>query len=206
MEWLCGSACLPASVFFVWRLTSVTRGARKRDAKLAEILHPISQKLADKETVTKEEIAVLSRLPQYRPMLYDMLKHFDRLDLFPEAGLTMTAQGEGVLAYWMMHPNELQDAPETMELVEVLDRDLAGMLQGIFNGTIGKFLVFRYRMPQGHWAGSDWLLGLAGPFIEKNLPYSAIVSAFSRCGDKFGEVAPTELVDWYIGIMTRKTA
>ncbi len=98
-----------------------------------------------------------------------------------------------------MHPNELQDAPSEIQVVEEVDRDL--------QGERGKFLVFRYRMPAGHWAEKDgWLVGLAGPFFDKDVPYSGLAGAFSRCGDKFGEVKPLELIDWYIGIVTRKRA
>src|SRR5262245_60439548 len=101
--------------FIWWRYTSVARGARQRDEKLLVVLDPIAERLSRKDPVTAEEIANLSRQPQYRPMLYQLLKHFERLDLFPAEALTMEAQGAGVLAYWMMHPNELQDAPKEIE-------------------------------------------------------------------------------------------
>ena len=183
--------------FIWWRYTSVARGARQRDAKLLAVLDPIAEKLSKKEPVTAEEIAALSSQPQYRPMLYSMLKHFERLELFPAEALSIEAQGAGVLAYWMMHPNELQDAPCEIELVEEIDRDL--------RGERGKFLVFRYRMPPGHWEEkAGWMLGLAGPFLHNDVPYSGVASAFSRCGDKDGKVKPQELIDWYIGIVTRK--
>lgn len=132
-------------------------------------------------------------------MVYQLLKHFERLDLFPSKDLTIPAQGEGILAYWLMHPNELQDAPSEIELVEEVNRDI--------QGEHGKFLVFRYRMPAGHWAAKDgWNLGLAEPFLERDVPYSGVAGGFSRCGDRFGEVNPPELIDWYIGMVTRKSA
>src|SRR5262245_52009872 len=68
--------------FVWWRYTSVARGARQRDEKLLAVLDPIGQRLSKKEPVTAEEITNLSRRPQYRPVLYQMLKHFERLDLF----------------------------------------------------------------------------------------------------------------------------
>jgi hypothetical protein len=183
--------------FLGWRYTSVARGARQRDEKLMRVLDPIARRLAKKEEVTPEDIANLSRQPQYRPMLYQLLKHYERLDLFPSADLSIAAQGAGVLAYWLMHPNELQDAPAEIELVEEIERDL--------QGERSKFLVFRYRMPAGHWAERNgWILGLAGPFFENDVPYSGLAGGFSRCGDKAGEVKPSELVDWYIGIVEGK--
>jgi len=61
-------------------------------------------------------------------------------------------------------------------------------------------------MEQGHWAGDDWILGLSGPFFKNDVPYSGIASAFSRCDDKYGEVQPAELVDWFIGMVEAKGA
>jgi hypothetical protein len=183
--------------FLWWRFTSVARGARQRDEKLLVALDPIVEKLSKKESVTAIEVATLSSRPQFRPMLYQMLKHFERLDLFPSDCLSREAQGAGVLSYWMMHPNELQDAPCEIELVENVERDV--------QGERCEFLVFRYRMPPGHWAEKDgWLLGLAGPFLENDIPYSGVATGFSRI-DKHGEVNPPDLIDWYLGLSTRKS-
>ncbi|HUQ72627.1 MAG TPA: hypothetical protein VM165_24070 [Planctomycetaceae bacterium] len=185
------------AAFIGWRYTSVARGRRQRDEKLLRILDPIGYRLSKKEKVTADEIATLSRQPKFRPMLYRMLEHFERLDLFPSEHLSISAQGAGILSYWMMHPNELQDAPESIELVEEVKRRI--------RGGRASFLVFRYRMIPGHWAEKDgWLLGLAGPFFDDDLPYSGIASGFSRCGDKYGVVKPSELIDWYIGIQEGK--
>jgi hypothetical protein len=183
--------------FLWWRWTSVSRGARQRDEKLLRVLEPVAQRLAAKEQVDEAEIAALARQPQYRPMLYDMLAYFERIDLFPLGDLAPVAQGEGRLAYWMMHPNELQDAPSEIELVEEVVRQRHGLDL--------KFFVYRYRMAAGHWAHKDgWLLGLAGPFLEKDAPYSGPAGGFSRCGDKEGVIKPAELVDWYLGMMEKK--
>jgi hypothetical protein len=35
-------------------------------------------------------------------------------------------------------------------------------------------------------------------------PYENIVGGFSRAGDVAGNVAPAELVAWYVGMMTKK--
>ena len=98
----------------------------------------------------------------------------------------------------MMHPNELQDAPSEIELVERVVRERHGVRL--------KFFVYRYRMPAGHRASKDggWLLGLAGPFLDSNTPYSGPAGGFSRCSDKDGIVKPADLVDWYLGLMARK--
>jgi hypothetical protein len=183
--------------FVWWRFTSVGRGARQRDERLLKRLDPIAQRLLAKEKVAEEEIAALARQPQYRPMLYAMLAHFERLDLFPLGYLTPVAQGEGRLVYWMMHPNELQDAPADIELVEEVVRERHGLRL--------TFFVYRYRMAEGHWAHKDgWLLGLAGPFLDNDPPYTGPAGGFSRGSDKDGIVKPADLVDWYLGMMQKK--
>jgi hypothetical protein len=196
-----GVLVLAFAAFIWWRYTSVERGARQRDDKIARMLDPLGEKLAKKEPVSPDEVAALAAQPHVRPMLYALLKHFERLDLFPARYLDAKSQGEAQLAYWMMHPNELQDAPEEIELIESITRPLDGA------GENGEFLVFRYKMAEGHWAAKHgWLLGLAGPYLKNDVPYSGIAGAFSRIGDKHGEVEPNELVDWYIGMATRKGA
>lgn len=181
--------------FIWWRYTSVARGARRRDQKILPLLDPVGEKLAAGRTPAPDEIEALAKNPVTRSSLYEILKHFERLDLFPKELRSETAQAEALLVYWMMHPNELQDAPQEMELTETITRPV--------QGESCRFYVFRYRMPDGHWAGADWRLGLAGPFIDREPPYAGGAGAFSRCGDKYGEVDPAELVDWFLGVFQR---
>ena len=184
--------------FLVWRVTSVSRGARKRDDRILKLVQPIGEKLADGQDVSSNEIAELAGLPQTRPLLYEMLKRFEKTDLFPDRHRELKSQGEAQLAYWLMHPNELQDPPAQIEWIETCPREI--------DGKQADFLVFRYKMEHGHWAGDDWLLGLAGPFFKNDVPYSGIASAFSRCDDKYGEVQPAEMVDWFTEMVRGKNA
>jgi hypothetical protein len=197
--WVGLGVLLAAVVAFIWwRWTSVERGARQRDEKIIRALDPLREKLNQKQSVTVEEVQALADTRQFRPLLYSLLEYLDRLELFPERYLDSRSQAESILAYWMMHPNELQDIPRELELVEIVRRPIADEKLDFF--------VFRYKMAPGHWAMTDdcWLLGLAGPFFDNDTPYSA--GAFSRCGDKHGEVQPGELVDWYIGMVHGKVA
>jgi hypothetical protein len=156
------------------------------------LIDPLADKLSAGETPSSEEINELARSPVTRSFVYELLKHYERLDLFPEQYRSETAQAESILVHWMMHPNELQDAPDQTELIETVEREV--------DDRHCRFHVFRYRMPAGHRAGDAWLLGLAGPFFENDPPYCGVAGAFSRCADKHGDVDPEELVDWYIRI------
>ena len=97
----------------------------------------------------------------------------------------------------MMHPNELQRAPDVIEFIETITRTV--------NRRETEFHVYRYKMAPGHWASQyGWLLGLAGPMPTDPEPYSEMPGAFSRVGDLDGKVTPTELVDWYVGMLRGK--
>ncbi len=176
----------------------VRRGERLRFAKVLPLVDPIGEKLAAGEVPTPDEIERVARVSFARADLYQILKLFERLDLFPQHLKTPEAQAEATLVYWLIHPNEMQDAPEDIELVEKVVREL--------DGDSCDFFVFRYRMPDGHWAAGDgWQLGVSGPFRKNDLPYSDFAGAFSRF-DKYGEVEPSELVDWYIRRVTGRRA
>lgn len=185
-------------VFIIWRWTSVGRGMRQRDESLLSRLDPIGQKLESGETVSPEEIAKLASRPEIRFMLFAMLRHMEHPELIPSGHTSSVAQGESALAYWMMHPNELGDAPDKMELLETIRRSVG-------EGREVEFHVYRYKMAEGHWAAKEgWLLGLAGPMRNEAEPYTEMPGAFSRVGDVDGTIKPSELVEWYAGILQRK--
>jgi hypothetical protein len=185
------------AAFIVWRWTSVARGARKRDEKLATRIDPIGKKLDAGESVSTGEVEAMAARPEVRHMLFTALRQMGRSELVPSNYSSSVAQGESALAYWLMHPNELQDAPESIELVETIKRAI--------NGQDADFHVYRFRMTTGHWAAKEgWLLGLAGPMPTAAEPYSNMPGAFSRAGDIEGKVKPAELVDWYVDMLCRK--
>lgn len=183
--------------FIIWRWTSVGRGAQQRDKKLIARFDPIGKKIDAGETISLQEIEALAERPENRYMLFAMLRHMNKSDLLPTKYSSSVSQGESALAYWLMHPNELQDAPEEIKVIETVRKPV--------NGQEADFHVYRYRMPAGHWAAKNgWLLGLAGPMIIGSEPYADMPGAFSRAGDIEGNVKPSELIDWYVGMMRQK--
>jgi len=183
--------------FLVWRRTSVARGARQRDERLVARLDPVGKKIEAGETVSPQEIESLAAHPEIRHMLFMMLRHMEQPDLLPTQYSSSVAQGESALAYWAMHPNEFRDPPEAIEFVETVKRSVGGQE--------ADFHVYRFRMPAGHWAAQDgWILGLAGPMEIGAEPYAYLPGAFSRAGDAVGKVKPSELVDWYVGMLRHK--
>ena len=60
-----------------------------------------------------------------------------------------------------------------------------------------RFVRLKYQMPEGHLAGGDWQLGIAGPYFKESLPYEGEGGVFARVGDRQGEV---DRGDWLTGI------
>ena len=198
-----GYIILPVVAFIVliiafvwWRYTSVARGMRQANEQIVPLINPIVEKIVAGQEPTAQDIEHATSKSFARPTLYNALKYHERLDLFPEHLTSQEVQAEAMLTYWLMHPNESGAAPDKIELVEKVSRRL--------DGQQCNFFVFRFMMADGHWQAKDgWLLGVAGPFKEHDVPYSVDADAFAG-GDKYGQVLPTELVDGYAGMADKK--
>lgn len=192
--YIVGAVVASIAAFVVWRWTSVARGMRQRDQQILPLLEPIATLLEQGKSVASDEVEAAASRPYARPLLHQMLHRYDRLDLFPAKYRNRESHAEAALMYWMAHPNELAGYPEAMALVETIS-----------HGS-NDFLVYKYLMPEGHWArASGWLLGVVGPYTEGD-PYASSASAFSRAADKADEVKPAELVAWYAGLRGDRVA
>jgi len=180
-------------LFFIRQHLSVRRGIRNRDAALFQQLVPVAEALESGTSLDPALVARLAAVAELRGPLYRMLASHGRQNLFPQQYLNRDAEGIHVLTHWMLHPHELQAAPESIEPLATLTRAVAG--------RPGEFRVYRYRMPAGHWAGQQWLLGLAGPFFDGEEPYHSVAGGFSRVSDVQGKVSPDALADWYVKLV-----
>ena len=197
MWYVLGGIVTVIIVFLFWRITSVSRGGRQRDQRIMDMLEPFGERVLAGETVSPDEIISWAQRPESRHILIQCLPNLKYKELLPPDFFTGVSQGEASLAYWMMHPNELEDPPERIEHVESLRKELAGV-DSLFH-------VYRYRMPVGHWAhGGEWLLGLVGPIDDRQEPYSYMPMAFSRADDKEGSLSSGELIDWWVDMLEKK--
>jgi hypothetical protein len=185
------------AAWVLWRYTSVARGARWRDRQIVPLLDPLAAKLERGEAVSPQDVAQVAALPQTRLMLWYLLEQFDAGNLFPADLRSRPSQAIAQLAYWMLHPNEFGAVAEQWEVVEVVPMSIGG--------SDTEFLVIKFRMPEGHWAEQEWLLGVAGPYFPDDPPYAG-AGAFSRAGDKAETTSPRELVDWFARLTVGKGA
>jgi hypothetical protein len=178
------------AAWVVWRLGSVRRGARQRDARILRELADIEAALQSNREVPAADITPLAARPHLRRLLFGMLRQYEKAELFPEEHLSRRSQAEAALVYWLMHPNELQDAPADLQHLVTLSRDV--------QGKEAEFEVFRYKMPVGHWAGSEWILGIAGPFFAGDSPYAGVATGWSVASETEGRSTPESVLDGYL--------
>ncbi len=192
MWYVIGGIAVLVVGFLGWRITSVGRGMQQRDARLLADLTFVQESLAQGEPVAPEAIAdAFTHKPQHRPLLYSLLEQHGRLDLFPDSWCSTDEQARALLAYWLMHPNEFQDPPASIECVGEMTRKM--------DGQTVEFRILRFRMPAGHWSGDQvWHVGVAGPFPAGAEDFRGQASAFSRRGDTEGKTDTNELVDWFL--------
>ncbi len=110
------------------------RGAAARDGVILE-------RLERGEKMDAKEVQDLAAAPENRPLLYSALEHFEQLGSFATGYLDPREQGRAVLAYWLMHPNEMAGAPESIEFLEAKRRDM--------DGKDLRFMVYKFQMAQG---------------------------------------------------------
>lgn len=183
-------------IWYVWRYFSVERGNSQRFKRQLVMVDSVLVKLRAKETVSLEEIMELSQRPELREFLYALWYEADYADFIPTDFDSSILQGESALAQWLMHPNEFQDPPETIEYLKTI--------QPLVNGEEFTFHVFRFRMHDKHWsADHGWMLGLAGPMRDKEEPYTYRPSAFAREENYEGSISPEALVEQHIDLMRK---
>ncbi len=191
MGYIVGAVLVAVMAFFAGRIFSAGRGARIRDKRLQEQLAPLLEKLNSKEPVTVSEIFQPARQIEVRYFLFHLLREKGRDDLIPTNFSFKVDQAQAALAYWLMHPNEMGDPPEKIEHLQELTRDL--------KGEPVQFHLFRYRMPEEHWAAEDgWRLGIVGPMKSDISAYAEPIPAFSRQGDIEGQVDVEALAEAYL--------
>lgn len=178
-----GAAVIAAALFVWWRARSVARGARARESAVLTRLDPLGERV-EQGLATVSDVAGFVTSAELRMPAYRMLRLFERLDLFPSEVMSLEAQAEGLLAYWLMHPNELGHAPARVEALEVhrIETRLGE----------AQFVTLKFLDSNGSTA---WKLGIVGPFADE--PYEPNVPAFSRFDDA-SSARPDDLVSWWM--------
>ncbi len=191
-----GLTAIMVAVFIIVRRAWLARGGRRCDEEILASLAPITEPLARGEAVEAVLVHQAAEAPQVRPLLYAALVQHDAAELFPQELLAPPELARALLAHWVMHPNELQEAPVELAPERIVQRRV--------DGKNADFHVLRLRMREGHWVGRGWILGVAGPFFEGDEPFAEHASAFCRAGDQAESTELGELVDWFVGLVRNR--
>jgi hypothetical protein len=180
-----GGFVVLVAVFVVWRIyATIAGGNRAYRARLAAI-EPITAALAGNRAPSDADLQRFARDRNTRQVLFNVLRDADKLNLFPKEHRTWPALAEADLVGWLGHPNELQQAPDEMELMATLPAPGAPATH---------YFLFRYRTNPPHWAAKDgWMAGVAGPYDTSRDPEPYAPGTFSRF-EKYDSRTPEEHV------------
>lgn len=114
-----------------------------------------------------------------RNLWVDMVSSLGRRDLLSERQLSQEKLAESNMVQWLIFPTELGRAPDHIELMKTIERDL-GADAGVF-----VYFVFRFKTDSPHWSAKNgWMAGISGPFKRSEFPttqdWGDTFSAFTK--------------------------
>jgi hypothetical protein len=173
------------AAFVIWRLYATIVGGRRAYQARLDAIAPVTEALSAGRQPSEAELQRFARDPKTRQVLHDVLTEAQKIHLFPNEFLTWPALAEANLVGWLCHPNELQVAPDEIELMATLPAP--GALDT-------HYFLFRYRTHEPHWAAKDgWTAGVAGPYDLTKVPAPYAPGTFSRF-EAFDSRTPEEHV------------
>lgn len=185
-------------LFVIWRVAATVLASHRRTEEILAEIRTVTDALLEGREPSTEEIRRFAASARTRNSLLEALRAHDREALFPGEYTTGEAIAESDLVFWLCHPNELQAAPDEIELVGRFSRQLEPSRRS------GEYHLFRYRVKPPHWAADDgWMAGVAGPYLQgetQTLAASGTFSDFAR----FDSRPPAGHVDAVHQIMVEK--
>ena len=176
-------------IFVIYRRTKVNRQNSELNQKRLDRVKPILTKLENKEELSGDEIFQYSKNLLTRVYIYDLLKEYNRVELFPKEFSTLEKASESFLANWLEFPTELGICPDEIELVKKVTID--------FDNNDVYYYVFKFRTNAPHWASNlGWIQGVVGPYFTDSIPYHKPGATFSRIGNELNNITAEEEAKW----------
>ena len=167
--WIIG---VPVGLYTLLWIRAV-RATLARNRRLDATIAPVVAAVAAGDPAATARVAACAKDPATRNDLYARLAEAGKTDLFPQEFRAIEKIAESDMVRWLMHPNELQTPPESIELlcqVEVTE-----------TGRHGRCFLFRFRVAAPHWAADrGWMSGIAGPFWDGDAQPGAGRRTFSE--------------------------
>ncbi len=174
--------------FVGWRYHATVKGGERVYRQALDRIAPVLRALEAGETPRPEDLARFARASETRKALFESLREYRRLDLFPREQVTWEALAEADLVLWLWHPSELGAPPDEIELMKQVPAPGAEDSHGL------RYYVFRFRTKPPHWAAENgWMAGVAGPYPTAEAPRPYARGTFSRF-EAYESRAPEEHV------------
>ena len=158
---------------FILLWMNAIRATIARNRRLRKLIEPAVTAVDAGHENASELVWACAKDPATRNDLYVRLKVMGKADIFPEEFRTIEKIAESDLVRWLMHPNELQIAPNEIELLRQVDVAKAE--------KSGRCFLFRFRVEAPHWAADrGWMSGIAGPFWDGDAEPDAGRETFSE--------------------------
>ena len=176
-------------LFAIYRYIVVKIQNNKLNKIRLERVEPIYEKLRKKIELKEEEVLPFASNILTRESTYQLLKEFNKTELFPEIYYTIEKGAESHLANWLEFPTELDSCPDKIELEEKVRID--------FDGNNVFYYVFKFLTNEPHWASiTGWMFGVVGPYFDDSQPYDFAGSTFSRLTPKESEISAQDEAKW----------
>lgn len=161
--------------FLIYRLVIVRIQNKRLNHARFKKVEILSDKLEKKEDLHKEDILPFAQDISTREITFELLRSYDRADLFPKEYYSIAKGAESNLAIWLEFPTELSACPDEMEYIKRVCIDNDDQDNPIY------YEIFQYRVNEPHWAAEDgWMIGVVGPYFKYSKPYDFPKRTFSR--------------------------
>ncbi|MAX24897.1 MAG: hypothetical protein CMJ19_10375 [Phycisphaeraceae bacterium] len=178
-----------AVLIFAGLILNLIMATKRKQRETDLLLSPVIDPIKEGNPPDPQQIKIMAASPLLRNVLYDALDELGHADAFPAEYRTIKAFAESAFVTWLAHPNELQQAPDALELIDIIKID-----SGTDLGRLAYFL-YRFRTNEPNFAADyGWMAGACGPFLDRpNPPLYAPVALYSNL-DPFDEKSPEEHV------------
>lgn len=173
------------NAFNFYRISNLPKDKVKFD-----MIKPLFKKIAKGEIPEPKLLTKYAFDIKTREITYQLLKEYNRIDLFPKEFNTIEKGAETNLVNWLDFPGDLEKVPDEIEYIEKVNID--------DSGTQLYYHTYKFKVYEPSYAAKfGWMIGTVGPYSDVSVPYEkpkVISSRFVK--SKYGEVTPKEEVLW----------
>jgi len=151
---------------------------------------PLYLKLKKKQYLTQEDIDPYMDNPLTRESTFQLLRYYNKIDLFPKMYYNLEKRAESHLVFWLKYISDIKACPDEIKLVKkvVIDSDKDKPY----------YYVFKFRYDEPHAVAKEgWMYGVTGEYYDNiSDPTDDPELTFSRYS-KEGTISPEDEALWF---------